>query len=113
MKEIRKKTDFFKKKIFERNVKSNLSNLLYLDEKNRELIQDKEKLEHEKKIISQKKDKTQFKKSKEISAKIDQIIIKQLKIKSEIDSELSSLPNLALDDVPIGVDDKTNIAVRI
>jgi len=112
IKEIRKKTDFFKKKISERNVKNDLKKLLDLDEKNRKLIQEKEKHEQEKKIISQKKDKNQFERSKIISTKIDQINIVQLKIKNEIDSELSLLPNLALDEVPIGIDDKKNIVIK-
>ena len=52
---IRKKPDFFSEKLSHRNTNISLKNILNLDEKNRELIQDKEKLEHEKKIISKKK----------------------------------------------------------
>ena len=59
---IRKDPDFFSKKLAERNSKINLKDLLDLDKKNRELIQAKEKLEQEKKIISQKKDKNLFEK---------------------------------------------------
>ena len=62
---IRKDPDFFHKKISERNFKIDLKDLLNLDKKNRELIQNKEKLEQEKKIISQKKDEALFTKSKE------------------------------------------------
>ena len=47
---IRKNPDFFSKKLVERNSKIDLKNLLDLDKKNRELIQNKEKLEQEKKI---------------------------------------------------------------
>ena len=60
LKIIRKDSEFFKKRISERNVEIDIKKLLDLDEKNRNLIQVKEKLEQEKKIISQKKDKTQF-----------------------------------------------------
>ena len=52
---IRKNPDFFVKKISERNTKIDIKKLLDLDKKNRELIQNKEKLEQEKKLISQKK----------------------------------------------------------
>ena len=52
---VRKNPDFFIKKLSERNAKIDLKNLLDLDKKNRELIQNKEKLEQEKKTISQKK----------------------------------------------------------
>ena len=55
IKVIRKNPDLFKKKISERNTDIDIKKLLDLDENNRELIQNKEKLEQEKKIISQKK----------------------------------------------------------
>ena len=105
---VRKNPDFFTKKLFERNAKIDLKNLLDLDKKNRELIQNKEKLEQEKKTISQKKDKSQFKQSKEVSLKIDQFNKKQMNIKKQIESMLSSMPNLALDGVPVGKDENMN-----
>ena len=64
IKDIRKNPDYFTKKLMERNIKINIKKILDLDKKNRELIQNKEKLEQEKKVISQKKDKSQFNKSK-------------------------------------------------
>ena len=70
LKSIRENTDTFKKKIFNRNVNLNLNELLNLDKKNRDLIQKKEKLIQEKKIISKTKDKSQFNKSKKISQEI-------------------------------------------
>ena len=105
---IRKNSNFFSKKLSERNVKIDLEDLLDLDKKNRELIQSKEKFEQEKKIISQKKDKSQFNKSKEISLKINQFNNDQKKIKNKIELLLGSIPNLALDDVPVGKDESMN-----
>ena len=105
---IRKNPDFFTKKLSERNTKIDIKFLLDLDQKNRILIQEKEKLEQEKKIISQNKDKSQFKRSKEASLEIDKLNIEQIKIKNEIESLLCSLPNLALEDVPVGVDETKN-----
>ena len=55
---IRKESDLFLKKLSHRNTKIDLKNILVLDKKNRELIQSREKFEHEKKSISKKKDKT-------------------------------------------------------
>ena len=52
---IRKEPDLFTKKLKNRNQEVNLNTLLDLDKKNRNLIQEKEKLEQEKKIISKKK----------------------------------------------------------
>jgi len=54
---IRKDPKNFSEKIAVRNIKIDLKNLLELDKKNRELIHRKEKLEQEKKAISQKKTK--------------------------------------------------------
>jgi len=105
---IRKNPDLFSKKLLERNSKINLNHLLDLDKKNRLLIQKKEKLEQEKKIISQKQNKSLFKRSKEMSSEIDNINKDHVKIKNEIESLLSSLPNLALDNVPLGKDEKAN-----
>ena len=105
---IRKNPVFFAKKISERNTKIDIKKLLNLDKKNRELIQTKEKFEQEKRLISQKKDKSQFEKSKKLSLKIEQLINDQDKIKLQIDSLLSSLPNLAKDDVPVGKDESMN-----
>ena len=109
---IRKDPEFFTKKIIERNIQIDLKVFLNLDKKNRELIQAKEKLEQEKKIISKSKDKTQFSKSKEISKEIEKFDKKQLEIKNEINKIVSSLPNLALDDVPVGKDEKSNKVIK-
>jgi len=109
---IRKEPNIFIKKISHRNADINLSNILDLDEKNRNLIKNKEKLEQEKKIISKNQDKSQFIRSKEISKQIEDFDKKQIKIKNDIDLILSSLPNIALDDVPIGNDEKSNKEIK-
>ena len=109
---IRKEPDFFFKKLSHRNANIDLKSVLDLDKKNRELIQSKEKFEQEKKIISKKKDKSQFSRSKKISKEIEQLDKAQIKIKNKIESILSSLPNLALDDVPVGKDDSSNKEIK-
>jgi seryl-tRNA synthetase len=111
IKAIRKNSDFFLKKISERFTKVDTKKLLDLDKSNRELITKIEKLEHEKKIISQNKKSEQFSKSKNISKEIDELTIKQEKFKNDINNILITLPNLALDDVPIGKDDKNNVII--
>ena len=109
---IRKEPDFFLKKLGHRNINIGLKSILDLDKKNRELIQSKEKLEQEKKIISKKQDKRQFSRSKKISKEIEQFNKSQIKIQNKIEAILSSLPNLALDDVPIGKDDRSNKEIK-
>ena len=54
---IRKDPDFFRKKISERNTDIDVNKLLDLDKNNRELIQNKEKLEQEKKKFLKNKTK--------------------------------------------------------
>ena len=76
---IRKEPDLFFKKLSNRNTNFDLKNFLNLDKKNRELIQNKEKLEQEKKIISKKKDKSKFSHSKDISKKIETLDKTQIK----------------------------------
>jgi len=108
IKDIRDNIDNFKNIIKSRNVSIDLDQILDLDKNNRKLIQEKETFEQEKKEISKKQDKSLFAKSKEISEKIITINKEQSLIKNELDNLLSSIPNLPLEDVPIGVDENFN-----
>ncbi len=112
LKDIRKNLDFFKKKIKERNVEVNFENLINLDQQNRDLISNKEKLEHEKKLLSKTKDESNFKKSKKLTEDIEIIDTKQKELQKKIKSIVSSIPNIALDDVPIGEDEKSNKLIK-
>ena len=82
---IRKDPNYFAKKFKDRNINIDLKTLLNLDKDNRELIQKKEKLEQEKKIITKKKDESKFLRSKEISNEIGKIEDSLLKIQKDID----------------------------
>ena len=109
---LREKPDFFKKKFQDRNMKLNIDELLNLDKKNREIINKKEKLEQERKIISKNKDEEKFKKSKQISNEIKKLETDIEILKVSINKILHFLPNIALDDVPIGSDEKFNKELR-
>jgi len=108
LKEIRSNLKNFEDKIKQRNSDINIKALQNLDGKNRNLIQKKEKLEQEKKIISKSKDSSLFKKSKDLSKEIDNIYKEQISIQASLDEILSQLPNLALEDVPVGKDESSN-----
>ena len=108
IKDIRKDIDNFKNTIKNRNVDVDFDQILNLDEENRKLIQEKEKLEMEKKSISKYKDETLFEKSKEISNKIDDLSKNQKNVKDQLDQILSNIPNLPLNDVPVGKDENSN-----
>ena len=108
IKYIRENIELFDKKLKERNSVSNVDEIKKLDIKNRELIQKKEHLEQEKKQISKSKDEKLFFKSKEISKNITEISEKQINIQQKLNQIISNLPNLALDDVPVGLDENSN-----
>ena len=108
LKLIRENINQYKKKFQDRYLKVDFDNLISLDKENRELIQKKEKLEQEKKIISKQKDKKLFEKSKQISKNILSLEESQKKIKKKISEILDFLPNIALEDVPVGKDDNAN-----
>ena len=111
LKEIREDLVNFKKSLNYRNSKIDYDQILDLDKKNRLLIQEKEKFEMEKKNISKSKDESLFEKSKEISKQIENLSKKQKIIKNELDNLLSSIPNLPLDEVPVGKDENGNVEV--
>ena len=112
IKDIRKDFNNFKDKLKNRNIDTDLDNLIGLDEQNRKLIQEKENFEMEKKNISKSKDQKLFEKSKELSVKIDEINKSQLKLQNQIDNILSSIPNIPLTDVPIGQDENSNVEIE-
>ena len=108
LKEIRSNLKNFEDKIKQRNSDIDIKALQNFDGKNRNLIQKKEKLEQEKKIISKSKDSSLFKKSKDLSKEIDNIHKEQISIQASLDEILCQLPNLALEDVPVGKDESSN-----
>ena len=108
IKDLRKNLKLYKKKLFDRNFELDINEFEKLDNINRKLINEKEKLEQEKKILSKSKDKSNFEKSKKISEKISKISKNQLISQKNINNVLNIMPNLALDDVPIGKDENSN-----
>ena len=112
IKDLRKNLEFFKKKLTERNINFNIEDFNKKDALNRELISKKESLEQEKKSLSKSKDKANFEKSKRISDEIENISKKQSDSQSEVNKIIYALPNIALDGVPIGKDEKSNKLIK-
>ena len=112
IKDLRKNLDIFKKKLKDRNLEFDIVEFNKLDELNRKLISDKEKLEQEKKILSKFKDKSNFDKSKKVSDEISIISKKQFESQNKLNQVLFSLPNIALDSVPVGKDEKLNTLIK-
>jgi len=108
IKDIRNDLETFKEALNKRFVNIDLNKILSLDENNRKHIQEREALEREKKDISKSKDKSLFEKSKNISKEIDKINKIQIDVKKELETILSSIPNIPYSDVPIGKDESSN-----
>ena len=111
IKEIRNDTEAFKEALDKRFLDIDVDKILSLDETNRKYIQQKESLEKEKKDISKSKDKTLFEKSKNISIEIEKINNLQTAVKEQLETILSSIPNIPYLDVPIGKDESSNMEI--
>ena len=111
IKEIRNDIQAFKESLNKRFLEIELDKILSLDENNRKYIQQREILEKEKKDISKSKDKTLFEKSKNISTEIEKINNLQAVVSVQLESILSSIPNIPYSDVPIGKDENSNIEI--
>ena len=111
IKEIRNNLELFRSSLKKRFIEVDVKKILELDTQNRKLIQEKENLEKEKKDISKSKDPALFKKSKTLSDKIDSLSKNQLEVKAQLDTILSTIPNLPHEDVPVGKDEKSNVEI--
>ena len=112
IKDLRKNLDTFKKKFKDRNLVFDIDQFEKLDELNRKFINDKEKLEQEKKNLSKIKNESNFNRSKKISDEITVLTKKQNDCQNQLNKVLFSLPNIALNDVPVGKDEKSNKLIK-
>jgi len=112
IKDIRNNIESFKSSLKNRKTNINFNELLDLDQKNRKIIQEKESLEQKKKEISKKQDKSLYEKSKEITKKISELNDDQVVVKEKLNSILSSIPNVAINDVPEGADESSNSVIE-
>ena len=111
IKEIRNDIEAFKKALNKRFLDIDVDKILSLDESNREYIQQRELLEKEKKDISKSKDQSLFEKSKKITVEIDNISKLQAGVKNELETILSSIPNIPHPYVPTGKDENSNVEI--
>ena len=112
IKDIRNNIESFKSSLKNRKTNINFNELLDLDQKNRKIIQEKESLEQKKKEISKKQDKSLYEKSKEITKKISELSDDQVVVKEKLNNILSSIPNVAINDVPEGADESSNNVIE-
>ena len=124
IKDIRLRPEFYIESLSKRNVinaNEIINNIIEKDKNYRSSLENKEKLLNERNVISKdlgknKNDKKKFevlsKKVGEIKNNIQKLESDTDKLKIEIDSELSSLPNIPDETVPVGEDENTNIEIK-
>ena len=124
IKDIRLRTEFYIESLSKRNVinaNEIINNIIEKDKNYRSSLENKEKLLNERNVISKdlgknKNDKEKFevlsKQVSEIKNNIQKLESDTDKLKIEIDSELSSLPNIPDKTVPVGEDESTNIEIK-
>ena len=112
IKDLRKNLDKYKIKFNERNLDFDIEHFKKLDEINRKLINDKEIFEQEKKSLSKLKDQSKFEISKKLSEEISILTKKLNDSQNNLNQLIFSLPNIALSDVPIGKDEKSNKLIK-
>jgi len=124
IKDIRLRPEFYIESLSKRNVinaNKIINNIIEKDKNYRSSLENKEKLLNERNVISKdlgknKNDKEKFellsKKVSEIKNNIQKLESDTDKLKIEIDSELSSLPNIPDETVPIGEDESKNIEIK-
>ncbi len=109
---IRNNPDKVKKGCQKKQVKVDIDRILKLDEEKRECQRRLENLRAEQNKLSQQPttDVSKLKKAKELKLRIRDLEKKLEPIEKELDFILYQIPNLPLDDVPVGKDEKGNVA---
>ena len=72
----------------------------------------KKNLNKKKKTLSKSKDKSNFEKSKKISEQISILVKNQNDTQNELNKIIFLLPNIALDEIPLGKDEKSNKLIK-
>ena len=119
IKYIREHSDIVRKKTRDKGVRIDIDKILKLDEKRRKLIQEVEGLKAEKnKLAYSPRSGSAFRETKDINkAKKIKDKIKKLepelgKIEKEFNDLMFRVPNLPLNDVPVGKDEKSNLVMK-
>jgi len=121
IKRIRENPDEIKAGIAKKNDKSDIDQLLALDEKRRGIIQQAEQLKAERNAASQEigkkkkagEDATQAMAAvREVGEKISVLDSDLRDVESEINHILSWIPNLPHETAPVGADESANVVVR-
>ncbi len=111
---IRQNPEKVKEGCRNKNVNVDISELLKLDKRRREILKEIEELRHQRNIISEKKELSEEEKAKARSLK-EKIKIQEgefKKIEKEFNNLMLLVPNPPFGDVPKGKDESGNLAVK-
>ena len=111
---IRQNPDKVKEGCRKKNIDVDISKLLELDREKRETLKAVEELRHRRNIISGEKepDKEKIRKGRELKEKIKNLNEDLEKVDKELAELIYQIPNLPLDDVPVGKDERDNVVLR-
>ena len=105
---IRNFPDKVKKGAQNKGVKVDIDKLLKLDERRKEYLKEIEELRAKQNKLS----KEEMKEAQEVKAKIKKLEPELENIEQEIDSLALAIPNVPLDDVPVGENEKDNVVIE-
>jgi seryl-tRNA synthetase len=109
---LREQPEVIKKALGKRNLSLNFERLIDLDTKKREKIQKVDSLRAKKNEISSAGKPEDIQKAKEIKSLLKQEEEELKNIEEEFNKLFLLIPNIPLDDVPVGLDDKANGIVK-
>ena len=111
---IRQNPDKVKEGCRKKQIKVDIDKLLKLDKKKREYLARVESFRAEQNKLSQQPitDNERLKKAKKLKLKIKNLEKKLVPIEKEFNSLLYQIPNLPLDDVPVGKDESENVVIK-
>ena len=105
---IRENSEKVKKGIEDRGFNINIDRLLKIDEQRRGFIQEVQSLQAQKNKLNQ----DNIQEARKIKEKIQRIEPELEKVEKEFEEIMFQIPNLSLDEVPVGKDEKDNIVLR-
>jgi seryl-tRNA synthetase len=109
---LRENPEKIKKACENKNAKVDIDKVLELDKKRRRLIQEIENLRAEQKKISKQVTDNNIQEARALKEKIKNLEPELEKVEKEFNALFLQIPNIPLDDVPIGKDESDNKVVK-
>lgn len=95
-----------------KNREVDIEKILKLDEERRELIQKVQKLREERNVIAKQHNDKTVERGKEIKKELSELETNLTKIETELNTLISFVPNVPLDEVPVGKDSTFNKEIK-